>query len=246
MNEETRQDLTINGAGTVGGGRYRDIRINGSGDITGDVDCRTLTINGAGKVDGTVTGGTVLIRGAGTLGRVQGVETLHMQGGASIEGVAEVKTLRVEGAAKLHGSLTAEEMDIRGAISVHGDCTAERFVTKGGFAIDGLLNADTIDITLHGECRAREIGGSSLCVGLSKHPLSKLDKLFHAFTDHRLIADTIEGDAVSLEYTTASVVRGKRLVIGPGCAIALAEYSESCEVSPDAQVKQQTKTTAPA
>ena len=97
--------------------------------------------------------------------------------------------------------------------------------------------------TLHGDCRTREIGGSTINVALAKHPLSRLDKLFHALINHHhgLTADSIEGDDIHLEYTTANIVRGKRLVLGPGCAVALAEYSEYCEVSPDAQVKETVK-----
>ncbi len=124
-------------------------------------------------------------------------------------------------------------------MTVQGDCTAERFNAKGGFTIGGLLNADRVEIALYGDCRAREIGGSSIAVTVAKHGIYALDKLLRALTRNHpaLAAETIEGDDVTLVRTTAAVVRGKRVVLGPGCVVALVEYSESCEVAPDAQVE---------
>jgi len=242
MNEETRPDMTINGSGEVGGGQYRDITINGSGVINGEVNCRRLTINGSGRVNGLVTGGAVTIHGAGKLDRLQQVDALHIHGAGTIQDDSSVKELQVDGTASFQHSITAEGVEIHGALTVHGDCTAEHFTARGGFAIDGLLNADTIEIILHGDCRAREIGGSTIRAALPKH-VAGLDKLLHALTNHRhtLTADTIEGDDIQLEQTTAKVVRGKRIVLGAGCNIDLVEYSESFEASKEAQVQAQTK-----
>ncbi len=47
---------------------------------------------------------------------------------------------------------------------------------------------------------------------------------FAFFLDKHLYAETIEADEVRLEETTCKVVRGKTVVIGPGCQIDLVEY----------------------
>ena len=57
-----------------------------------------------------------------------------------------------------------------------------------------------------------------------------------------LRATLIEGDEIHLEDTSADVVRGKRVEIGPGCHIETVEYSEQLDIHPDAEVKNQTKT----
>jgi cytoskeletal protein CcmA (bactofilin family) len=54
-------------------------------------------------------------------------------------------------------------------------------------------------------------------------------------------ADTIEGDEIFLENTRARIVRGKKITIGEGCEIETVEYTESLDISPSAQVKQQVK-----
>ena len=243
MDEVTRQDMTINGAGTVGGGSFRDIAINGSGVINGDVDCRRLTINGQGSVNGTVTAGTIAIHGSGTLRGVRQADLLEIHGEGTVQEDVGVKALRVNGAASFHGGITAETVEMHGAITVEQDCTSERFTAHGGFVIGGLLNADTIDITLHGTCRAREIGGSTIRVAPATHGLASLNKLFHALLNHThgLTADLIEGDEIRLEHTIAKVVRGKRITLGAGCAIDMVEYTESFEAATGAKVKEQAK-----
>ncbi len=55
-------------------------------------------------------------------------------------------------------------------------------------------------------------------------------------------AETIEGDDVYLEATHATAVRGRRVVIGPGCVIQEVEYSETLQIDPSAQVERTTFT----
>ena len=47
---------------------------------------------------------------------------------------------------------------------------------------------------------------------------------------------------VNRVVTTADVVRGKRVRLGPGCHIKLVEYSETLEAHPSAKIDKQTKT----
>ena len=56
-----------------------------------------------------------------------------------------------------------------------------------------------------------------------------------------LTASSIEGDEIELEDTTADVVRGKRVVIGPGCHIKTVEYIDTLDVHEDAEVEKKTK-----
>ncbi|HIC96284.1 TPA: hypothetical protein EYP12_06635 [Candidatus Bipolaricaulota bacterium] len=56
-----------------------------------------------------------------------------------------------------------------------------------------------------------------------------------------LEAELIEGDEISLEWTRARTVRGKKIEIGEGCEIERVEYSEELRVSPGAEVKERVK-----
>jgi hypothetical protein len=48
--------------------------------------------------------------------------------------------------------------------------------------------------------------------------------------------DTIEGDDIYLEHTTAKVMRGDTVDIGDGCEIDLVEYRTDLKKTPDASV----------
>ncbi len=142
------------------------------------------------------------------------------------------------GEVKIVGGLTCEQVAISGAMRIGRDCNAEKFELNGAFTIGGLLNAGVIDIRLHGSSRVQEIGGGTIVIQRGHRLLSGLQKLFRSLTNHAhdLTADSIEGDVITLEYTSAKVVRGKQITIGPGCDIALVEYSESLRQDENARV----------
>ena len=56
-----------------------------------------------------------------------------------------------------------------------------------------------------------------------------------------LKAELIEGEEIDLQATRAELVRGRNVVIGPGCEIERVEYSGSLMVDPSAKVEQQAK-----
>ena len=56
-----------------------------------------------------------------------------------------------------------------------------------------------------------------------------------------LISEVIEGDEIYVEYTKAKVVRGNKVVIGPGCDIQSVEYREDFKALKDGNVKENKK-----
>ena len=241
MTEDIRGDVQINGSGSAGGGRFGNVRINGSGAINGDLDCLEFTGNGTATINGTLTAQTVGINGSSKVQGALHADTLKVNGTAEVLGDATVKTLEIRGTANVHGNVAAESVILRGALQVKDDCNAETFDAKGGFTIGGLLNAGKMTIRLHGDCRAREIGGASIDVKQEPSLFGGISKLFHSLINlpHGLYVDTIEGDDITLEATTAKVVRGKRVTIGAGCEIDLVEYSECYHPAEEAKVKEQ-------
>jgi len=235
-------NITINGSGSITGGKYGDVRINGSGEINGDVECASLTINGSGAVKGALKAGQAAFNGSGTVQGPLQADTVQVHGAASLKGDVTTREIDISGAVSVHGNVSTEQAKCAGAFSVSGDFNAEKFEARGGFKIDGLLNAGEIDICLHGDCRAREIGGSSISVRLDTREHWGVGNLFRGLLPnhhHHLVTDSIEGDEISLENTQARVVRGKRVTIGPGCDIALVEYTERYQQDEGAQVTEQ-------
>lgn len=230
-------DIRVSGVGTIPTGRYGKVSVSGSGTLIGDVECTELKVSGAADGDGTLNADAITVHGS-----------------LSYRGPADARTVKVTGSARF-GALKAEEVNasgtlsassvssgtvkLQGYLSVTGDCEAERFVTQGAFTIDGLLNAGVVDVTLGDKCKAGEIGGETVVV--RNYPMGGLKRFVTSLMPSiqlRLWADSIEGDDVRLENTTARAVRGTTVVIGPECTIDLVEYTQSYSAAPDAVVKE--------
>jgi cytoskeletal protein CcmA (bactofilin family) len=136
-----------------------------------------------------------------------------------------LKRLRCSGAIETRGNLHSEQIDLKGHLTTQGDCEAEVFTARGIFTIGGLLNVGELDVRLYQNCLAKEIGAERINIrraGLLNH----LNLFFKPSANAILSASIIEGDEIYLEHTKAQIVRGKHVIIGPGCDIELVEYKE--------------------
>jgi len=227
MTKNSRNDLRINGLGSSSGGSFGFVQINGKGDINGDLECQELQINGLGCIHGNVNAGTA-----------------RTSGKSEIDGNLKGSDVVVDGMAEVGGSISAERIENRGMLKIYKDCGAETFSSQGRFVIGGLLNAGEINVELYFASKAREIGGEEIEIrtgsafGFKKF----LNSIFPAWElNHGLSAEVIEGDEIYLENTTAKVVRGKNVKIGPGCRIDNVEYKNSFHQDHGATVKQNKK-----
>ncbi len=244
MAEQNRGELRIDGSGTSSGGTFDTIKINGSGKITGDVECSSFQINGSGHILGAVKADDGKINGSGTIDGAVKAKNLKISGSAKIKGTLSGDSLKAEGSANFGGDLNVSQIKISGSVKIGGDCTAESFESEGAFEIGGLLNSDEIVIRLyHARSKAREIGGSNIQVIAGPSAGFNIIKsiLTLGAFQSELDADLIEGDVIELENTVAKVVRGDKVSIGRGCQVGLVEYRDSLHKSNDARVEKETK-----
>lgn len=224
MHAETKRNLMISGIGSSNGGSFRAVKIDGLGRLEGDITCSDFNLNGRAEVNGSVT-----------------AETAEMNGTLTIHGNLKANRTRIHGKVKIEGNYAGESLEINGATTITGNCEAEKFNANGRLQV-GTLNADTILVTLHGHCKIEEIGGERIQV--RKQPginLARWLKILPIAVGNHLTAQTIEGDDIYLEYTTAEVVRGANIKIGPGCEIALIEYTAKLEQDKRSKVKHSEK-----
>ena len=220
MNDTTRPNTKIAGAGDVTGGVYGDVTIAGAGTVRGDLDANALKVAGTADMQGTVVAKRVVVNGTATFnGDVQTSE-FTISGTSDVRGGLGVGVLKVSGACTISGSVNAQRIEIRGTTKIAGDVQAESFEAQGVFSVGGLLNAGTVTIKLYGGCDAHDIGGETIDVRLGS-----AWAFLPFFGDRNLTADAIEGDTVYLENTRAKVVRGANVTIGPDCQIDLVEYT---------------------
>lgn len=238
------QSISISGSGRVSGGEYSQVRISGSGRVEGDVVAQEIRVSGAGRFQGTVKAKEITVSGAGKFTDQVEADVLVTSGSCGIEGDAAVKELRSSGAQRIGGSFRGHYVRVSGVLHVAQDMETDVFTSSGKFEIGGLLSADRVEIKLVGDSRAREIGGENIDIRAS----SGFSFGFSLTRGFRLgvgigtlTVGEIEGDHVHIEATTADVVRGKTVHIGPGCRIGRVEYADSLDVHPEAAVRERIK-----
>lgn len=253
MNEHI--DMKISGSSTMPGGEYGRVSISGAGKVQGSLKCEEMHCSGASNVQGDVDcAGELCTSGAG---KVAGSVRC---GSLTASGTFSAQTVQVEGLASVSGSLrteqalTADELRASGSLeagSVHcralrssgscrvnGDVEAETAVLSGAVQIGGLLNAETVEISVNPAVHISAIGGGTIRV-LQKDTTTFLG-IFRTSPGCARIG-SIEGDNIELENVEAEIVRGKYVRIGHGCRIGTVEYGEDLEAEPGT-VRQSTQT----
>ena len=239
MSEE-RQSASISGSGNLSGGTYSRISISGSGKVNGDIVVEEMKISGSGKVNGKCEAGQITVSGSGTFTDAVLAEEFRISGSGKVGGEVRAKELKCSGSFQTTGGIASDYIKISGSLRTGGDVEADIFRATGGFEIHGLLSADKIEIHLGGRCRAKEIGGERIEVTRgSSSLLAGLVRILGVGGGVMgLETAVIEADEILLEDTHADVVRGKSVVIGPGCRIGLVEYVDELRVDSDAEVKE--------
>ncbi|MCS0671789.1 polymer-forming cytoskeletal protein [Cytobacillus firmus] len=230
---KTLGNLIINGVGSSNGGTYQKVELNGKGTVNSDIECERFHCNGTGTVHGNIKTEKGKISGAAKIHGAVKAESLVINGSAVISEAVGCQKLEIAGRSSIGGSVKCDVIAVNGKATIEGDCEAEVFRAEGTFSLDGLLNAETIDIKLFGDSKAK--GGRKIKVTQHRETLLKLIKSIFPL---KLEAVLIEGDDIELEGTAALVVRGKNVKIGKNCEIGLVEYSGDYDCSPEAEVKE--------
>ncbi|TYP68655.1 hypothetical protein [Paenibacillus methanolicus] len=204
--------LKIMGAGESLGGEFETVGIMGEGIVHGDLQADVFKAMGTCRVDGSAD-----------------LREGRVQGDLTVEGSLRAGTFKGLGQLTVRGGVSAGRLKMQGHLETGAFCEVEEAELSGGFRIGGLLSADRLDVNLYGPCEAKEIGCGRIEVKRSR--IMDLKRRFTSMGPSVLKAGLIEGDEIRLSYTEASVVRGNRVTIGPGCVIGRVEYARTLEKS---------------
>ncbi|MCL2866006.1 MAG: polymer-forming cytoskeletal protein [Lachnospiraceae bacterium] len=230
---ERKGNLQIDGLSSSGGGDFEKVVLNGKGTITGDVSADVIDVNGGGTFQGKTVGKEISV--AGTVGFKDDVtaEKFKVSGTARVDGTVTTETLKISGHTNISGNVKGDMVNIDGKVTIGGDCEVESFDCQGNIKIGGQLNAEKIKIEVLLKCEISEIVGSEIEVKRGKGNVMKVvDNIFPTV----LIADSIEGDKIDLDFVNAKVVRGEDVKIGPNCEIDMVEYRGTYTQDPSAKV----------
>jgi cytoskeletal protein CcmA (bactofilin family) len=226
-------DVQLNGGGTLDGGTYGTVTVNGVGTIRGGIACETLRVNGATTAAGDVSANVVEVNGTARIDGLLQAQTLTVNGETTLSSGAGVGAVSVKGRLTCYGDLNTRSLEVRGSLSVTGSVSSENA------DIEGILNADrlvapAVRIGLHGPSSVREIEGQKVIVnrGTGWAGLGIMTLL----GERRLTAASIAANEVSLELTTANSVRAGNAVLGEGCRIGGLAYSGVLEQRSNAAV----------
>ena len=212
-------DMKISGAGAIGAGEYDNVRISGSAKGEGLIRCKSF------HASGSFSGG-----------EIECSEDFHVSGAGKFAGNIRAKEIHVSGAIKTEGSVKGKEIKLSGAIKTGGDVEAEEIKISGEVNCGGLINAERLYVNLDSTASstAENIGGSKITIekGKSGGFFCRLLKKSGKF----IVSESIEGDEINIEYTSAKTVTGRNVKIGEKCEIGLVQYSESIEISPKAKI----------
>lgn len=104
-------NVQILGAGTVGAGNFKNVVINGTGSITGEITAESLSINGLAKSCENITAEKVEINGTFS-GRNVKSKKIVIRGLGEFGGNLESEKVEINGSIKC-GSINAEEVEIK-------------------------------------------------------------------------------------------------------------------------------------
>jgi cytoskeletal protein CcmA (bactofilin family) len=216
MATTTFHDLKLVGNTSSAGGQFRHIKITGESVLSGDVAAESIKCVGEMEIKGNLQ-----------------AQKMRLTGECKVHGNLQSDSLEAIGDIQV-ASIRGNQVKVSGHIKVEQSCEVETLKLRGWLEVGELISAEQLQLDLFGVCRAQEIGGGTITV-MRSH-LSKIKSLLTLKEPGSLEANLIEGDVVHLEHVTADVVRGTRVTIGTGCKIGRAEYRESLEKHPKAEV----------
>lgn len=247
--------VRISGSGCCGGGEYSEVRISGSGKITGDVKCDSMHISGSGKIEGEVDcKNDIRISGSGRIDKDIKCDTLHISGAAKATSV-KAKKVHISGSCSTEGKIEADEIKISGVLSAGGDICGETVQVSGGIKTSHLLSGETVDIKFSANnCIIGEIGGGTITVRPGDYVNRSFGGLFQFMrkcsddyapsgkkSGYTAQIGSIEGDDITAQDCIVDTIRGTKVTIMSGCEVKRVEYSGELTVEGGAKVEEQIK-----
>ena len=227
--------MKISGVGSFSGKIYTEaFKCSGSGKIDGDLDATETKISGACKITGYVKSKEFKISGATKIGGDLHSKEAKISGSCKIGGDVETEEFHSSGVCKIGGNLnSSSSVTLSGILNVGSDVETETFKCSGRFEIDDRLRAKDVKIGLNGHSKVKEIHCDAIEVrGGAQGAFFPTSLSWGG----KLEVKKIHAHEVYLENTTADIVKGNNVRIGPNCNIDTVE-SKTLSVHETSKIK---------
>lgn len=241
--ENKARSARISGSGTIAEGVYDSVKIAGSGRADGAIKANSVHVSGSGSFQ-DVEAGDFHVSGSGKVDGNLVCTEAHVSGSCTVSGDADVQSLHTSGSLSVSGDVRGTEGKVSGSITVKRGVEFEQLGIYGSAHIGGLVNAEKLTIAIGGNSEIGAIGGSDIEIKRGETHFNLLGLLFGQRRFMSVKCALIEGTNVSLENTICETIRGKNIIIGSGCEIGKVEYTDTLEISDEAEVGERIKTGA--
>lgn len=261
--------LNISGAGSVTGDVVaNEVSIAGSGRFDGRLEASRLEVTGKCEVQGDLEAENIIIRGSlkakgslnarilksyGTLDVSKWIKSdeVYFAGSSKVEGDVECDSFRSRGSFSIEGLLSADIIDIwLGSENYAEEIGGESIkIRKKG--VSRALDEEKVRNGVESFERGMDKLGEKLGfeVSFNEEKISKgvsnlsekVDSYLSELSKGSLKSSLIEGDKLGLEGVEAGTVRGNDISIGEDCLIDKVEFSNTLEVSEEAEVRERTE-----
>lgn len=193
-------NYSIDGLGSIQGGEFGELRVNGVGNNHGDIKAEKIYIEGVFKSTGNVE-----------------AEFIDVEGVGDINGNIRARKISIEGVINFQSNkkIETEQLYCEGFINSVGDLYADSIQATGCIKANGIYG-DNIQINSY-----------QFQVSGLKKMLSKLN-IVTSFNESKV--NTIEATTINLSGVKATTVNGHDIVIGPGCTIDTVDCSGKLKV----------------
>ncbi len=224
LNETSASEIRISGSGKITGDiRVKRMSVSGGATSTGHIDCsEVLLVSGSLSADGNVKSGTAAVTGALSFNDGH-FNKLVVQGGLKAEGVL------VSDSISNYGHLSAREMKCT-VLSGRGKILADSIETQK-LSFNGLIETGYLKGE---ELRLRMAGGSS-----------RIDRLDGGSVDvsrqgSRLLAKgtarigEVNAAYVKIDHASCGKIVADEAIIGPDCTV---DYLEAARISASSRAR---------
>ncbi len=227
-------DMCINGSGSMAGGEYDHVTINGAGRCDGLLAAQTIQVNGTFQCPGILKSGKLGVNGNLRCDGDAKSDHLRVDGRFKCGGRLAAGTASCAGMLDVDGDVLVDTLDVSGSLRLEGGAKLEgnQIKCSGSIKTGGHISADEVRVT--GMVTAREIVGDRVVIHPGPVSLSPILHMFGVATSK---ADLIEATTVELEGVTARTVNGQNVHIGPNCTIENLDCSGALYIDPSSTVK---------
>ena len=211
---------TIEGVGSISGGEYERISIEGVGNSKGDITVKYLDIEGVFKSNGKIK-----------------AETIQCEGVAEFSDKIRANKMIIEGVMKFSKSanVEAEEIICDGCLVTKSEISTDRLL------VDGCIKANEIygeEIIIHTKPFMNRRVSSLL-----KSITDAFDWFVHS-SKSASKADLIEATTITIHNTNVHQINGANITIGENCEVDHVDCTGTLRIHHSAIVKKITGVTA--